>query len=207
MRVYNSLALCTLIVNWTLTLLAFIAVVVVYCHRLAARGLYILVRPDDILLLASFIVGIALVSVSTWAILDEGQAEHQENVSGSQLERAAKVSYSPPRPPAQSGQFHTSATIGLTGVRCHLISVLARGRGPVDPGYRITPHRRLFAGPQQLLTVPLRPSHYRHNHGSKRRTRYCICGTDIPHLQALRCPVGPARPGHLRRPSSVFHGS
>lgn len=93
MRVYNSLALCTLVVNWSLTLLAFIAVIVVYCQRLAARSR--LDEPDDILLLVSFVVGIVLVSLSTWGILDEGQANHQANVSGSQLERAAKVSHGP----------------------------------------------------------------------------------------------------------------
>ncbi|KAG8164457.1 hypothetical protein KVR01_006375 [Diaporthe batatas] len=90
MRIYTSLALCTLVVNWTLTLIASIAVVVVYCHRLPAGGLFVSVRPDDILLLISFIIGLVLVSLSTWGILDEGQAEHQQNVSDSHLERAAK---------------------------------------------------------------------------------------------------------------------
>lgn len=95
MRVFTSLALCTLIVNWTLTLLAFFAVIVVYWHRhrLASRG-QLRVRTDDILLTVSFSVGVVLVSLSTWGILDEGQAEHQYNVSDSHLERAAKVSLS-----------------------------------------------------------------------------------------------------------------
>lgn len=91
MRTYTSLALCTLAVNWTLTLLALVAVTVMYWHRLV--GLSMPVRPEDILVLASFIVGAVLVSLSTWTILDEGQAEHQENVSESQLGRAAKVSH------------------------------------------------------------------------------------------------------------------
>lgn len=90
MRAYTSLALSTLVVNWTLTLLASIAVAAMYCHRLVSLSMSL--RPDDILILVSFVVGVVLVSISTWTILDEGQAEHQENVSGSQLELAAKVS-------------------------------------------------------------------------------------------------------------------
>lgn len=91
MRTLTSLALCTLVVNWTLTLLALVAVAVMYWHRLV--GMSKPVRPDDVLVLASFVVGAVLVSLSTWNILDEGQAEHQENVSESQLGRAAKVSH------------------------------------------------------------------------------------------------------------------
>lgn len=90
MRALTSLALSTLAVNWTLTVLAFMAVTAIYCNRLV--GLSMGVQPDDILILVSFVVSVVLVSLSTWTILDEGQAEHQGNVSGSQLELAAKVS-------------------------------------------------------------------------------------------------------------------
>lgn len=90
MRVYNSLALCTLVVNWTLTVIALIAMMAMHCHRWRASS--IPVRPEDILLLVSFVMGMVLVSLSTWAILDEGQAEHQDSISKSQLEHAAKVS-------------------------------------------------------------------------------------------------------------------
>ena len=93
MRAYTSLALCTLAVNWTLTILASIAVAVMYCLRFVEPSFS--VRPDDALVLVSLVVGVVLVSLSTWAVLDEGQAEHQEAVSGSQLEMAAKVSPGP----------------------------------------------------------------------------------------------------------------
>lgn len=91
MRSLTSLALCTLVVNWTLTLLALVAVAVMYWHRLVGQSMP--VRADDALVLASFVVGAVLVSLSTWNILDESEAEHQENVSESQLGRAAKVSH------------------------------------------------------------------------------------------------------------------
>lgn len=106
MRALTSLALSTLVVNWTLTVLAFIAVAAMYCHRLV--GLSMAVRPDDILILVSLFVGVVLVSLSTWTILDEGQAEHQENVSGSQLELAAKVS---------SGSFSSPNHVSLAIIR------------------------------------------------------------------------------------------
>lgn len=90
MRQYTSLAICTLVVNWTLTLLAFISVISIFSHRLLGRSTR--VGADDILILVSFLVGTILVSLSTWTILEEGQGEHQQKVSASQLERAAKVS-------------------------------------------------------------------------------------------------------------------
>lgn len=64
-----------------------------YCLRFVELSLS--VRPDDVLILVSLVVGVVLVSLSTWTILDEGQAEHQENVTQSQLEMAAKVSPGP----------------------------------------------------------------------------------------------------------------
>ncbi|KAK2606577.1 hypothetical protein N8I77_005317 [Diaporthe amygdali] len=74
--------------NWTLTVFAFLAVVIIHCRKFS--GMSVPIRADDILILVSFIVGIGLVSLSTWAILDEGQGEHQQSVPESQLERAAK---------------------------------------------------------------------------------------------------------------------
>ncbi|KAL1855900.1 hypothetical protein Daus18300_010879 [Diaporthe australafricana] len=88
MGTHTSLAVCTLAVNWTLTLLAFLAVIYNCWHKFACLSMRI--GPDDILIVLSFVIGTVLVSLSTWTILDEGQGEHQQDVSANQLEKAAK---------------------------------------------------------------------------------------------------------------------
>lgn len=90
---YTSLALCTLVVNWTLTLLAFLAVLAICWFRPTCWAF--ITRPDDTLVLLAFLISTVLVSLTTWAIVDEGQAKHQKDVSASQLEIAAKVCLSP----------------------------------------------------------------------------------------------------------------
>lgn len=89
MHEYTSLAVCTLAVNWSLTLLAFLAIVAICWVGLILPS----TRPslDDILAIAAFLISIVLVSLSTWAIVGEGLGEHQRDVSASHLELAAKV--------------------------------------------------------------------------------------------------------------------
>lgn len=84
MRLYTSLAICTLSVNWTLVLLASLAIVSICLHKRKRLG------ADDILISSSFVIGVALVGMQTWAIVDEGQGYHQQDVSESQLAKAAK---------------------------------------------------------------------------------------------------------------------
>lgn len=93
MRAFTSLALCTLVVNWTLTLFALLAVLVNCWHRFAVLSRRI--DLDDVLILMSFLIGTVLVSISTWAIIDEGQGKHQQDLPASQLEKAAKVNLAP----------------------------------------------------------------------------------------------------------------
>ncbi|KAI7778024.1 hypothetical protein LA080_002661 [Diaporthe eres] len=88
MHEFTSLAVCTLSVNWTLTFLAFLAVLAICWSRF--YFLVIITRPDDILVLVAFLISAVLVSLSTWAIVDEGQGKHQQDVSASHLEIAAK---------------------------------------------------------------------------------------------------------------------
>lgn len=83
---YTTLAICTLVVNWALTLLAFISIVLQHTFR-PSPGIHL----DDVLICIAFTLGIAIVSLSTWAIVDESQGQHQQDVSESQLARAAKV--------------------------------------------------------------------------------------------------------------------
>lgn len=91
MRTYTSLAICTLVVNWTLTLLAFLSLVVIFAYqqRRSHFGL------DNTLVLISFVFGTILVALSTWAIVDEGQGQHQQRITDSQLSKAAKVRATP----------------------------------------------------------------------------------------------------------------
>ncbi|KAG8163969.1 hypothetical protein KVR01_005887 [Diaporthe batatas] len=91
MHGYTSLAVCTLAVNWTLALLALLALlaVVAICwvgFELPPR------RPglDDILVVAAFLVGLVLVALSTWALVDEGLGRHQRDVAAPRVEAAAK---------------------------------------------------------------------------------------------------------------------
>lgn len=89
MHEYTSLALCTLVVNWTLTFLTFLAILAFSWFRFIFSN--IRTRPDDILILVAFLISTVLVSLSTWAIVDEGQGKHQQDVPASRLETAAKV--------------------------------------------------------------------------------------------------------------------
>ena len=88
MKLSTKLAYHTLVWSWTVTGLAAIAVifqtVVGYTHGMLGH--------NDSLNILAWLVGIALVIQSTWAIVDEGQAEHQQTLPSSQVARAAKVS-------------------------------------------------------------------------------------------------------------------
>lgn len=90
---YTSLAKCTLGISWALTSLGF-----------ASTTLPVLVlgefKTDDGLVATSFLLSAALVSLSTWAIVDEGQGSHETDMSATQLEHMAKVRMTmQPRPP------------------------------------------------------------------------------------------------------------
>ncbi|KID78792.1 integral membrane protein, partial [Metarhizium brunneum ARSEF 3297] len=80
---YTPLAKCTLGISWALTSLGF-----------ASTALPVLVlgefKTDDGLVAASFLLSAALVSLSTWAIVDEGQGSHETDMSATQLEHMAK---------------------------------------------------------------------------------------------------------------------
>ena len=88
MKLSTKLAYHTLAWSWTVTGLAAVAVlfqtIIGYKHGTLGR--------NDPLNILAWVVGVALVMQSTWAIVDEGQAEHQQSLSSSQVARAAKVS-------------------------------------------------------------------------------------------------------------------
>ncbi|PSR98942.1 integral membrane protein [Coniella lustricola] len=84
MHKFTSLAIVTLTVNWTLTFLAFISVVITYIFRRKGGML------EEVLTYSAFLIGTILVAISSWAIVDEGQGAHQWNLSQSQVAKAAK---------------------------------------------------------------------------------------------------------------------
>ncbi|ROV89875.1 hypothetical protein VPNG_10248 [Cytospora leucostoma] len=87
MQRYTSLAICTLTVNWALTFLGFLTMVAVYEYKRKTPGSF---RVDDFLIFSAFVVGVVLVGLQTWAIVDEGQGQHQQDIPVSQVARAAK---------------------------------------------------------------------------------------------------------------------
>ncbi|POS71948.1 integral membrane protein [Diaporthe helianthi] len=88
MHDFTSIAVCTLAVNWSLTVLAFLAIIAICWVGLILPS----ARPslDDVLVIMAFLISMVLVSLSTWAIVDEGLGRHQQDVSASHLEIAAK---------------------------------------------------------------------------------------------------------------------
>ncbi|KAI0863360.1 hypothetical protein F4860DRAFT_469656 [Xylaria cubensis] len=78
----------TIILGWVLTALALLSVILYIWSRGVDRT-----PPhhlDDILLYLSFLLSLALMSVTTWAVVVEGQGRHQSDESRSQFELVAK---------------------------------------------------------------------------------------------------------------------
>ncbi|KAM5457757.1 hypothetical protein McanCB56680_004122 [Microsporum canis] len=80
---YTPLAKWTLITSWTLTVLGFLSTALsVFVYRK--------VGFDVALVIVSFILATILVTLSTWAIVDEGQGMHEQDISTAQLDHMAK---------------------------------------------------------------------------------------------------------------------
>ncbi|TRX97641.1 hypothetical protein FHL15_001396 [Xylaria flabelliformis] len=78
----------TIILGWVLTALALLSLILYIWSRGVDRT-----PPhhlDDILLYLSFLLSLALMSVTTWAVVVEGQGRHQSDESRSQFELVAK---------------------------------------------------------------------------------------------------------------------
>lgn len=88
MKGYTGLAKCTLGLSWTFTIFALLSCIAGLYRRVVQP---LRTSAADILVMVSFVLGTVLVAQSTWAIIDEGQGEHQWLVSDSKLSRAAKV--------------------------------------------------------------------------------------------------------------------
>ncbi|KAI1756480.1 hypothetical protein F4782DRAFT_482693 [Xylaria castorea] len=78
----------TIILGWVLTALALLSVILYIWSKSVKRQPLCLF--DDFLLYYSFLQSLALMSVTTWAVVVEGQGQHQSAESRSQFELVAK---------------------------------------------------------------------------------------------------------------------
>ena len=88
MVVLTALGHTTIIVSWSFTgvaLLSIISSTAIACFM--QKRMY----ASDWLNFAAFITALVLVSQNTYAILVEGQSEHQSDLSPSQIDTLAKV--------------------------------------------------------------------------------------------------------------------
>lgn len=81
----------TIALGWVLTALALLSLTL-HTWSKKVGGLSINCF-DDILVYLSFLISLALMSLTTWAVVVEGQGRHQSAESRSQIELIAKVSY------------------------------------------------------------------------------------------------------------------
>lgn len=82
----------TIIVGWVLTALALLSVIIYIWSKIVmgAPSHHL----EDIFLYLSFLLSLALMSLTTWAVVVEGQGRHQSAESRSQFDLVAKVSMS-----------------------------------------------------------------------------------------------------------------
>lgn len=85
---YSDIARTTLVCSWLFTGLATISMIaqVLSIHHRKAIDI------DDYLLFTAYLVSVLLVAQTTWAVVNEGQGEHEADVSHhSQFGVVAKV--------------------------------------------------------------------------------------------------------------------
>ena len=85
---YSNIAIITIVLSWTFTLLAFLSLLLLFYAR---HTLAIILGADDIVLIVAFVLIVLLVSQTTWAIVDEGQGRHITDVSTKQISLVARV--------------------------------------------------------------------------------------------------------------------
>ena len=83
-----NIALITIVCGWTFAGLALLAVSLLIWSRRIKRTQFSL---DDYLTILGLAITIALVAQTTWAIVCEGQDNHESEVSSSEFELVVKV--------------------------------------------------------------------------------------------------------------------
>ena len=82
----SGIGRATLICGWLFGVLTLVCICLVMWVRMH-HGL----KLDDCMLVAATIISFALLSQTTWAIVDEGQGQHVENESQNQVQIVVKV--------------------------------------------------------------------------------------------------------------------
>ena len=78
----------TIICSWIFTVFAILAMgLMPPARRIQNRKLGL----DDYMIIIAFVITLVLVAQTTWAILDEGQGNHVENETRTQLAMVASV--------------------------------------------------------------------------------------------------------------------
>ncbi|KAF2740916.1 hypothetical protein EJ04DRAFT_507371 [Polyplosphaeria fusca] len=80
----SGLGLTTIVIGWVLSGLAILLMLATVLH------LRRFVRPHDLFNLTALIVGLLVVSQTTWAIISEGQGQHQDKLANRQIAMVAK---------------------------------------------------------------------------------------------------------------------
>jgi glucan phosphoethanolaminetransferase (alkaline phosphatase superfamily) len=84
----TSLAKTTIIVSWLLVGLAFISTIAQLIWLRVSRRRFSVV---DFCLCVALVIGSALVSQTTWAMVDEGAGKHQYDIKKGNVAAVAKV--------------------------------------------------------------------------------------------------------------------
>ncbi|KAI0486461.1 hypothetical protein F4859DRAFT_371401 [Xylaria cf. heliscus] len=83
----TSVGWLTIILGWVLSALALLSVTIYIWSKIINRAAHHL---DDVLLYLSLLISLVLMSVTTWAVVVEGQGRHQSAESRSQFDLVAK---------------------------------------------------------------------------------------------------------------------
>ena len=88
MKTSTKLATYTLASSWAATAAAaMVLVTMITVRRMQEFSL----MSHDVLIILAWLLGVGLIAQTTWAIINEGQGEHQQDLQMSQVQAAAKV--------------------------------------------------------------------------------------------------------------------
>jgi hypothetical protein len=88
MSQHSHLGHSTIIVSWVATSLAFASLGVTTGSNVLSGRSFALA---DWLIYIAFLIGVLLVAQNTWAIINEGQASHQNDLTNSRTDVLARV--------------------------------------------------------------------------------------------------------------------
>ena len=83
-----NIALITIICSWISLFLASLSVILLLWFRRIRK---VILRLDDYLIILALATTIALIAQTTWAIVDEGQDQHQAELSNKKITVVVRV--------------------------------------------------------------------------------------------------------------------